>query len=63
MRFYWLDVKLGSRMLQKYPVLTIVGGLSMAFAIWVGAGTFEAIRQLVFPAIPTTRAGGRRGGR
>ncbi|HET6680088.1 MAG TPA: ABC transporter permease, partial [Gemmatimonadaceae bacterium] len=44
--------KLGSRMLLRYPVLTIVGGLSMAFAIWVGAGTFEAIRQLVFPAIP-----------
>jgi predicted permease len=39
-------------MLVKYPMLTIVGGLSMAFAIWVGAGTFEAIRQLVFPAIP-----------
>jgi predicted permease len=51
-RFSWLDVKLGSRMLLKYPVLTIVGGLSMAFAIWVGAGTFEAIRQLVFPVIP-----------
>ena len=52
MRFSWLDVKLGSRMLVKYPVLTIVGGFSMAFAIWVGAGTFEAIRQLVFPSIP-----------
>lgn len=52
MRFSWLDVKLGGRMLLKYPVLTIVGGISMAFAIWVGAGTFEAIRQLVFPAIP-----------
>ncbi len=52
LRFSWLDVKVGGRMLVKYPVLTIVGGLSMAFAIWVGAGTFEAIRQLVFPAIP-----------
>ena len=52
MRFSWLDLKLGSRMLLKYPVLTIVGGLSMTFAIWVGAGTFEAIRQLVFPTIP-----------
>src|ERR687895_2082680 len=52
MRFSWLDLKLGGRMLVKYPVLTIVGGLSMAFAIWVGAGTFEAIRQLVFPSIP-----------
>jgi putative ABC transport system permease protein len=52
LRFSWLDVKLGGRMLVKYPVLTLVGGFSMAFAIWVGAGTFEAIRQLVFPAIP-----------
>jgi predicted permease len=52
MRFSWLDLKLGGRMLLKYPVLTIVGGFSMAFAIWVGAGTFEAIRQLVFPTIP-----------
>ena len=52
MRFSWLDLKLGARMIVKYPVLTIVGGFSMAFAIWVGAGTFEAIRQLVFPTIP-----------
>ncbi len=52
MRFSWLDLKLGGRMLVKYPLLTIVGGLSMAFAIWVGASTFEGIRQLVFPTIP-----------
>ena len=56
MRFSWLDLKLGLRMLVKYPVLTIVGGFSMAFAIWVGAGTFEAIRQLVFPTIPLPNA-------
>jgi putative ABC transport system permease protein len=52
MRFSWLDLRLGGRMLVKYPMLTIVGGISMAFAIWVGASTFEAIRQLVFPVIP-----------
>ncbi len=57
MRFSGLDLKLGVRMLVKYPVLTIVGGFSMAFAIWVGAGTFEAIRQLVFPVIPLPDAG------
>src|SRR4026208_689426 len=51
MRFSWLDLKLGLRMLVKYPVLTIVGGFSMAFAIWVDAGTFEAIRQVVSPPI------------
>ncbi len=56
-RFSWLDLKLGGRMLVKYPMLTIVGGLSMAFAIWMGAGTFEAIRQLVFPTIPLPDAG------
>ena len=56
-RFSWIDVKLGARMLVKYPVLTIVGGFSMAFAIWIGAGTFEAIRQLVFPVIPLPDAG------
>lgn len=55
-RFSWIDLKLGGRMLVKYPVLTIVGGISMAFAIWVGAGTFEAIRQLVFPTIPLPEA-------
>ena len=50
----WFDQvrKLGLRMLVKYPGLTLVGGLSMAFAIWVEAGTFEVIRQLVFPVIP-----------
>src|SRR6476661_4750099 len=36
-----LDMKLGFRMLVKYPGLTIIGGLAMAFAIWVGALTFE----------------------
>jgi hypothetical protein len=30
-----LDLRLGARMLVKYPGLTIVGGLAMAFAIWV----------------------------
>jgi putative ABC transport system permease protein len=52
MKFSWLDLKLGTRMMTKYPGLTLVAGVSMAFAIWIGAGTFEAIRQLVFPVIP-----------
>src|SRR5688500_10179477 len=33
----WLDLKLGVRMLVKYPGLTVVGGLAMAFGIWFGA--------------------------
>src|SRR5688572_28438232 len=36
-----LDLKLGARMLVKYPGLTVVGGLAMAFGIWFGAVTFE----------------------
>jgi len=36
-----LDLKLGVRMLRKYPGLTIVGGLAMAFGVWVGAVTFH----------------------
>jgi predicted permease len=47
-----LDFKLGFRMLRKYPGLTAVGGLAMAFAIWVGASAFEFLTQVVSPAIP-----------
>ena len=48
----WLDFKLGFRMLARYPGLTLVGGLSMAFAIWVGAGAFELIKQVLSPTLP-----------
>ena len=51
-RFSWLDVKLGMRMLVRYPGLTLVGGLAMAFAIFVGAGTFHFINQLLHPTLP-----------
>jgi putative ABC transport system permease protein len=47
-----LDFKLGLRMLVKYPGLTIVGGLAMAFAIWVGAVTFEMVGLFVNPTLP-----------
>ncbi len=48
----WLDFKLGFRMLLKYPGLTVVGGVAIAFAIWVGAGTFEFVTQVVRPTLP-----------
>ena len=51
-RFSWLDVKLGLRMLVRYPGLTLVGGLAMAFAIFVGAGTFHFINQFLDPTLP-----------
>src|SRR5688572_2209247 len=47
-----LDLKLGARMLKKYPGLTIVGGLAMAFAIWVGAIVFQIAGLFVNPSLP-----------
>src|SRR5687768_17895637 len=47
-----LDVKFGFRMLVKYPGLTVVGGLAMAFAIWVGAVVFEMVVMVVSPTLP-----------
>ena len=55
--FRWLagwpmDLKLGGRMLVKYPGLTIVGGLAMAFAIWVGIVIFQVVGLFVHPTLP-----------
>ena len=47
-----LDVKLGVRMLVRYPGLTVVCGLAMAFAIAVGAGTFQFITDRIHPSLP-----------
>ena len=47
-----MDLKLVFRMLVKYPGLTLVGGLAMAFAIAVGAAAFEAVDQVVSPTLP-----------
>jgi predicted permease len=51
-RFSWLDIKLGLRMLVKYPGLTVVGALALAFAITVGAGVFELVMQVAGPRLP-----------
>jgi predicted permease len=56
-RFSWasgfsLDMKLGVRMLAKYPGITLVGGIAMAFAIWFGAVTFELLGLFMFPKLP-----------
>ncbi len=47
-----LDFTLGGRMLVKYPGLTAVGGVAMAFAIFVGVVTFEMVRMLTNPTLP-----------
>ena len=48
-RFSWLDFKLGLRMLVRYPALALVGGLAMAFGVFVGAVTFELSKQWIRP--------------
>src|SRR5262245_21648177 len=46
------DVKLGFRMLRKYPGLTFAGGLALAVAIGVGAGWYDFSLDLLRPRIP-----------
>lgn len=46
------DLRLGARMLVKYPGLTVIGGLAMAFAICVGTVIFQVMSIFVYPSIP-----------
>jgi putative ABC transport system permease protein len=48
----WLDVKLGLRMLGKYPGLSLVAVLGMAVAIAIGVGYFAAFSAMFEPALP-----------
>jgi putative ABC transport system permease protein len=48
----WLDWKLGARLLLKYPALTIVGGLSLAAAIAIGAVGIELADELLYKRLP-----------
>jgi putative ABC transport system permease protein len=50
--FSWLDVKLGARMLMKYPGLSLVSVIGMSVAIVVGAGGFGFIHALVDSPLP-----------
>jgi putative ABC transport system permease protein len=50
-----LDLKLGGRLLVKYPGLTIVGGLAMSFAIWVGLVIFQVLGLFVHPTLPLSQ--------
>src|SRR3712207_2150361 len=47
-----LDLKLGVRMLVKYPGLTVVGGLAMAFGIWFGAVTVQMFGIITSTKLP-----------
>jgi putative ABC transport system permease protein len=48
----WLDWKLGARLLLKYPALTIIGGVSLAGAIAIGAVGIELADELLYKRLP-----------
>ena len=56
LRLSTLDFRLGARMLVKYPGLTIVGGIAIAFAVGVAAGAFEFITQVLHARMPLPQA-------
>ena len=51
-RMSWLDWKLGARMLGKYPGMSIIGIITLAVAIGLGAGWFEMTMKLYDPRLP-----------
>src|SRR5881397_1042529 len=53
----WLDWKLGARLLLKYPALTIIGGLSLAGAIAIGAVGIELANELLYKRLPFDEGG------
>jgi putative ABC transport system permease protein len=48
----WLDVKLGFRMLRRYPGLTVAAGLALAIAIGIGAGWYDLTSDFFRPRLP-----------
>jgi putative ABC transport system permease protein len=48
----WLDVKLGFRMLRRYPGLTVASALALAIAIGVGAGWYDLSGDFFRPRLP-----------
>src|SRR5687767_8561493 len=53
----WLDWKLGARLLLKYPALTIIGGVSLAGAIAIGAVGIELADELLYKRLPFDEGG------
>lgn len=58
--FRWLDnwridVKLGARMLTKYPGLSIVGGFGLAVGVGISAGFFALVYSRIYATLPVER--------
>jgi putative ABC transport system permease protein len=49
---WWLDVKLGMRMLIKYPGLALVGGFGIAVAVAIATGGFSVIYGTYLASLP-----------
>jgi len=49
---WWLDTKLGVRMLVKYPGLTLVGGLGTAVAIAISTASFAFLYAYMASTLP-----------
>jgi putative ABC transport system permease protein len=52
LRISRLDVKLGLRMLTKYPGLSLVSVIGMTVAVAVAAGAFAAVEAMVSSSLP-----------
>jgi predicted permease len=48
----WLDVKLGVRMLAKYPGLSVISGVGIAVAVAIGGVAFGAMRTITASELP-----------
>jgi predicted permease len=58
--FRWLedariDLKLGARMLVKYPGLSIIGGAGLAVGVALGAGFFAMLYSFLYATLPVER--------
>src|SRR6185369_11440361 len=49
---FWLDVKLGLRMLRKHWGLTLVGGFAMTLAITAGVSFFGFLQTMTGDSLP-----------
>jgi len=47
---WWLDAKLGLRMLVKYPKLALIGGVGMAVGVAIAAGAYSIIYGNFLPS-------------